>query len=111
MLAGYTSAVLLVLVAALMLFQSAQRLMNPSPIHYNEAIAIGTIGLAVNLLCAWLLRGGGRHHHHGDDHDDHHHDLNLRSAYVHVLADAATSVLAIVALFGGKLWGAVWLDP
>ncbi|EMI4410571.1 TPA: CDF family Co(II)/Ni(II) efflux transporter DmeF [Serratia marcescens] len=110
-LAGYTSAVLLVLVAALMLFQSGQRLLNPSPIHYNEAIAIGAIGLAVNLLCAWLLRGGGHHHHHGDDHDDTHHDLNLRSAYVHVLADAATSVLALIALFGGKLWGAAWLDP
>lgn len=110
-LAGYTSAVLLVLVAALMLFQSAQRLLNPSPIHYNEAIAIGTIGLAVNLLCAWLLRGGGHHHHHGDNHDDPHHDLNLRSAYIHVIADAATSVLALVALFGGKLWGTAWLDP
>ncbi|MCZ5460065.1 cation transporter, partial [Escherichia coli] len=74
-------------------------------------IAIGTIGLAVNLLCAWLLRGGGHHHHHGDNHDDPHHDLNLRSAYIHVIADAATSVLALVALFGGKLWGAAWLDP
>ncbi len=94
-----------------MLFQSGQRLLNPSPIHYNEAITIGAIGLAVNLLCAWLLRGGGHHHHHGDDHDDTHHDLNLRSAYVHVLADAATSVLALIALFGGKLWGAAWLDP
>lgn len=111
-LAGYTSAVLLVLVAALMLFQSTERLLNPSPIHYNEAIAIGVVGLAVNLLCAWLLRGGSHHHHHhGESHDDPHHDLNLRSAYIHVIADAATSVLAIVALFGGKLWGAAWLDP
>ncbi|CAI0910602.1 Cadmium, cobalt and zinc/H(+)-K(+) antiporter [Serratia entomophila] len=109
-LAGYTSAVLLVLVAALMLFQSAERLLNPSPIHYNQAIVIGLAGLGVNLLCAWLLRGGQHHgHHHG--HDVHHHDLNLRSAYVHVIADAATSVLAIVALFSGKLWGASWLDP
>ncbi|CAI0834049.1 CDF family Co(II)/Ni(II) efflux transporter DmeF [Serratia ficaria] len=111
-LAGYTSAVLLVLVAALMLFQSAERLLNPSPIHYNQAIAIGLVGLGVNLLCAWLLRDGGHHHHHGHEHShDHHHDLNLRSAYLHVIADAATSLLAIVALFGGKLWGANWLDP
>ncbi|CAI1503240.1 Cadmium, cobalt and zinc/H(+)-K(+) antiporter [Serratia grimesii] len=112
-LAGYTSAVLLVLVAALMLFQSVEHLLNPSPIHYNQAIAIGIVGLGVNLACAWLLRGGGHdHHHHGHTHDhDHHQDLNLRSAYIHVIADAATSVLAIVALFGGKLWGASWLDP
>jgi cation diffusion facilitator family transporter len=120
-LAGYTSAVLLVLVAALMLFQSVERLMDPSPIHYNQAIVIGIVGLGVNLACAWLLRGGGHDHgHHHHDHDDghthdhdhdHHQDLNLRSAYIHVIADAATSVLAIVALFGGKLWGASWLDP
>jgi cation diffusion facilitator family transporter len=114
-LAGYTSAVLLIVVAALMLFQSVERLLNPTPIHYNEAISIGIIGLLVNLACAWLLRDGGHHHHHGHEHHDHHHghhdDLNLRSAYIHVIADAATSVLAIVALFGGKLWGASWLDP
>lgn len=62
------------------------------------------VGLIVNLVCAWLL--GDHHHEH-----DHHHDLNLRSAYIHVLTDAATSVLAIIALFAGKLWGASWLDP
>ena len=111
-LAGYTSAVLLVLVAALMLFQSVERLLDPSPIHYNQAIVIGIVGLGVNLACAWLLRGGGHDHHHDHGHThDHHQDLNLRSAYIHVIADAATSVLAIVALFGGKLWGASWLDP
>ena len=112
-LAGYTSAILLVLVAGLMLFQSAERLISPSPIHYDQAIAIAIVGLAVNLVCAWLLKDGHGHAHvHGEhDHGDHHHDLNLRSAYVHVIADAATSVLAIVALFGGKFWGASWLDP
>ncbi|CAI0977168.1 CDF family Co(II)/Ni(II) efflux transporter DmeF [Serratia quinivorans] len=114
-LAGYTSAVLLVLVAALMLFQSVERLLDPSPIHYNQAIVIGIVGLGVNLACAWLLRGGGHDHHHHDHGHGHthdpHQDLNLRSAYIHVIADAATSVLAIVALFGGKLWGASWLDP
>ena len=114
-LGGFSSAILLTLVAALMLYQSVERLASPGVIHYDEAIAIGVVGLLVNLACAWLLRGGHQHDHHG--HDDrahghgHHQDLNLRSAYVHVVADAATSVLAIVALFGGKLWGAAWLDP
>ena len=122
-LGGYTSAVLLLCVAGLMAFQSIERLFSPLPIHYNQAIVLAAVGLVVNLVCAWLLRDS---HHHGHDHDhphnEHHHehhdhgghqhqDLNLRAAYLHVLADAATSVLAIVALVGGKIWGAVWLDP
>jgi cation diffusion facilitator family transporter len=118
-LGGFASALLLAGVAALMLLQSAERLLAPAAIHYDEAIGIAVIGLAVNLVCAWLLRDE-HHHHHGHDHShgDHghahthgHHDVNLRSAYVHVIADAATSVLAIVALYGGKLYGAAWLDP
>lgn len=120
---GYTSAILLLAVAALMAFQSIERLISPSRIHYDQAIAIAIVGLAVNLLCAWWLRDHHDHdhgHHHGNAHvhdgdarENHsaHDDLNLRAAYLHVVADAATSVLAIVALFGGKLWGAVWLDP
>lgn len=112
-LGGYTSAIFLVLVAGLMLYQSVARLIAPTPIHYNQAITIALAGLLVNIACAWLLRGG---HDHGHDHHDHHehghhHDLNLRSAYMHVVADAATSVLAILALSGGKYWGAGWLDP
>ncbi len=119
-LGGYTSAVLLLCVAGLMAFQSIERLFSPLPIHYNQAIVLAAVGLVVNLVCAWLLRDS---HHHSHDHDhphnEHHHDhgghqhqdLNLRAAYLHVLADAATSVLAIVALVGGKIWGAVWLDP
>jgi len=120
-LGGYTSAVLLVMIAGLMLFESVKRLITPSPIHYDEAMAIAAFGLLVNLLCAWLLNDSDHHyHHHGHshvhDHDhehehEHHHDINLRSAYIHVLTDAATSVLAILALFGGRFWNAVWLDP
>lgn len=108
-LGGYTSAILLVGVAGLMLFQSVERLLAPSPIHYDQAILIAMVGLLVNLTCAWLLKDGHAHHHGTDSHDSHHHhhDLNLRSAYLHVMTDAATSLLAIVALFGGKWWGAV----
>jgi cation diffusion facilitator family transporter len=113
-LAGYTSALFLVLVAGVMVFQSVERLMTPQPIRYDEAIAIGVVGLLVNLACAWLLKDGHHHHHegeHGHHAHQHHQDLNLRSAYLHVIADAATSVLAIAALIGGKFWGAGWLDP
>lgn len=106
-LGGYTSALLLLVVAAGMVYGSAERLLTPQPIAYDQAIGVGVLGLLVNLACAWLLRDG--HHHHDDDHQ--HVDLNLRAAYVHVVADAATSVLAIVALLGGKFWGANWLDP
>lgn len=95
-----------------------ERLISPTAIHYDEAIAIGIVGLLVNLACAWLLRGGhhlseshGHEQHHHPGGAEYHEDLNLRSAYVHVIADAATSVLAFIALFGGKLWGAAWLDP
>jgi len=117
-LGGYTSAVLLVGVAGFMAYHSILRLLAPVPIQYDQAILIAALGLLVNLVSAWLLRGGHDHHHHHHggpghrhDHHHHHHDLNLRGAYLHVLADAATSVFAIVALFGGKLWGAAWLDP
>ncbi|EPG5279697.1 CDF family iron/cobalt efflux transporter AitP [Pseudomonas aeruginosa] len=123
-LGSYTSALLLLLVAGLMLYQSVERLLDPSPIRYQQAMLVAALGLLVNLACAWLLRDGHAHyghghshHHHDHDHDhdhDHHahrHDLNLRAAYLHVLADAATSLLAIVALAGGLLWNAAWLDP
>ena len=118
-LGGYSSAMLLAVVAALMMIQSLARLFVPATIHYDEAIPIAVLGLGVNLLCAWLLKGEHGHQHghdhghaHGHAHGHgHHHDVNLRAAYLHVIADAATSVLAIVALVGGKLYGAAWLDP
>jgi cation diffusion facilitator family transporter len=113
-LGGYTSAILLVMVAGLMTFQSIARLISPSPIFYDQAIAIAIVGLLVNLASAWMLKDTNHDHGHDDHnhaHHDHHHDLNLRSAYLHVLADAATSVLAIIALIAGKLWAVSWLDP
>ncbi|MDN3640684.1 CDF family Co(II)/Ni(II) efflux transporter DmeF [Simiduia curdlanivorans] len=113
-LGGYTSAIILVGIAGLMFFQSVARLLAPTPIQYDQAILVAILGLLVNLICAWLLKGGHHHHHDSEDHDhdhDHHHDLNLRAAYLHVITDALTSLLAIIALFGGKLWGASWLDP
>jgi cation diffusion facilitator family transporter len=116
-LAGYTSAICLLLVAALMAFESIQRLLSPAAIHYQQAIGVATLGLLVNLACAWLLKDGHHHHHGHEHHHDHHHghdhahgDLNLRSAYLHVIADAATSVMAIAALLGGMLLGFAWLD-
>ena len=117
-LSAYTSAIFLVGIAATMLFHSIDRLFSPVDIRYDEAATIACIGLLVNLICAWLLRDsphghehGGNDHQHSHDHEKHSHDLNQRAAYIHVITDAATSVLAIVALFGGKFWGARWLDP
>lgn len=113
-LGGYTSAIFLVVVALTMFYHSVERLISPSEIHYNQAISVAIVGLIVNLICAWLLKEGGHHHHHHDEEHHHshaHEDLNLRSAYIHVITDAATSVLAIFALFGGKFWQADWLDP
>lgn len=110
-LGGFASAIFLLGVAAMMVFGSVERLFSPQPIHFKEAMIIATLGLVVNIVCAIIL--GGAHHHHDDDHHHghHHHDLNLKSAYLHVIADAATSVLAIIALAGGWIYGWSWLDP
>lgn len=126
-LGGFASAVALAAVALMMAAEAVGRLFSPVDIHFNEAILVAAVGLAVNLVSAWLLGGEGHdHHHHHDhghghphdhhdhDHDDDHghpHDHNLRAAYLHVLADALTSVLAIVALLAGKYLGWNWLDP
>jgi cation diffusion facilitator family transporter len=116
-LGGFASAIFLLGVVALMAFGSVERLVAPQPIHYKEAMVVAAAGLVVNLVCAWIL-GAAHHHDHGHEHGhghDHGHahgdDLNLKSAYLHVVADAATSVLAIVALAGGWFYGWAWLDP
>lgn len=123
-LGGFASAIFLLGVAAMMLVGSIERIFVPQPIAYKEAAVIAVLGLLVNLVCALIL--GKAHHHgyhhkhdhghhhghsHGAHHHEHHHDLNLKSAYLHVIADAATSVLAIVALLGGWFFGWSWLDP
>lgn len=108
-LGAYTSAILLLGVAVFMAYHSIERIFNPAHIAYKEAITIAIIGLIVNLICAWLLKDDNHHGHHHEH--THHHDMNLKAAYIHVLADALTSVLAITALIGGMLWGSSWLDP
>lgn len=135
-LAAFGSATVLALVALLIGWESFARLRSPVPISFDEAILVAVVGLAVNLVSAWLLKDDHHHHHgHGHDHDHGHHhhhghahgadhvphdeavgragsrDNNLRAAYLHVLADALTSVLAIVALLAGRSYGWVWLDP
>ncbi|MEZ5528914.1 MAG: CDF family Co(II)/Ni(II) efflux transporter DmeF [Porticoccaceae bacterium] len=120
-LGGFASAVALATVALMMLIESIQRLFTPQEIHFNAAIGVAVLGLLINVVCALILKD--EHHHHGHDHDhdhphdhdhDHHHghhDHNLYAAYMHVLADALTSLLAIAALLSGKFLGWQWLDP
>ncbi|ENW02604.1 hypothetical protein F934_03111 [Acinetobacter beijerinckii ANC 3835] len=110
-LACYSSAILLMVVALLMGIQSIERLFNPVTIHFNEAIPIAVIGLVINLVCAWLLHDGGHDHHHDDHQHTHdHHDLNQKAAFLHVVADAVISVLAIIALFAAKYFSWNFLD-
>jgi cation diffusion facilitator family transporter len=117
-LAGFASAIFLLGVAGMMVYSSVERLFLPQAIHYLDAIIVAIVGLLVNIICALILgHAHDDHHHHSHEHDahdhghHHNHDLNLKSAYVHVIADAATSVLAIVALTGGLIYGWSWLDP
>jgi cation diffusion facilitator family transporter len=109
-LGGFASAVILSVVALLMAGESVHRMFAPLSIHFNEAIGIATLGLIVNVVCALVLTHGHGHDH-DHDHAHHHHDLNLRAAYLHVLADAFTSFTAIAALSAGKFLGWTWLDP
>lgn len=116
-LAGFGGAIFLLGVAVLMLVGSIERFIWPQPIQYREAVVVAALGLAVNIACALIL---GQAHDHGHPHEHAHggsgghgahQDLNLKAAYLHVIADAMTSVLALVALIGGWFYGASWLDP
>jgi cation diffusion facilitator family transporter len=111
-LGGFASAIVLAMIALLMAGESARRFFAPVPIRFNEAIAIATLGLFVNLACAVVLAHKHEHpHSHSSHTHEHHTDLNLRAAYLHVLADAFTSITAIVALLAGKFFAWSWLDP
>jgi len=104
-LGGFTSAVVLLMIALLMGFESVERILSPVSIQFNAAISVAVLGLLVNVVSAFILQGGD--HDHQGDHRDH----NLRAAYLHVIADAMTSVLAIIALTTGKYFGWIWMDP
>ena len=116
-LAGFASALVLGMIALGIAVESAIRLANPIAVNFGTATLVAVVGLAVNIASAFLLSGGHHHghgHDHGHDHGHHHahgNDNNMRAAYIHVIADALTSVLAIVALLGGRYFGWVWLDP
>ena len=119
-LGGFASAVALGVIALVMVLESGMRLLEPHPIQFNEAIGVAVIGLIINLISAWLLKDDHSHghthqHHHHHQHEpehepEHHQDHNLHAAYIHVLADALTSILAIIALVAGKFLGWVWMD-
>lgn len=112
-LGGFASAVALAVISFVMVLESAARLFQPQTIQFNESIIVAAIGLVVNLVSALLLQEHHDHDHDHHDHDHHNHDHgdhNLRAAYLHVLADALTSVFAIIALFAGKFFGLVWMD-
>jgi cation diffusion facilitator family transporter len=128
-LAGYSSAIVLAMIAILIGYEAVSRLLDPVPISFNEAIPIAALGLLVNIASAWLLAGGHHHgheHDHSHDHDHdhdhdhlhshghdetHHRDNNMRAAVVHVIADAAVSVLVIVGLLLARAFGWLWMDP
>jgi len=112
-LGAFTSAIVLGGVGLVMAGESIARLIHPLSIQFNQAIVVACLGLAVNVTSAWILKDKHHHHHHHEEHGHdhhHHHDLNLRSAYLHVIADAFTSVLAIAALVSGKFFGWYWMD-
>lgn len=111
-LGGFTGAVLLAIFALYMGFESVVRLINPVDIVFNQAIAVAVLGLLVNGVSVFILGTDGHgHDHHSHEPSHHHHDHNLKSAYLHVMADALTSLLAIVALLSAKYFGWIWMDP
>ena len=111
-LGGYTSAILLGFTSLAIIYESVERFFKPLEISFTDAILVAVIGLVVNLICV-LVMGGKHHHHHGCHHEHEHKEenLNFKAAYLHILADAFTSILAIAALLLGKYFGLVFLDP
>jgi cation diffusion facilitator family transporter len=115
-LAAFASAIVLGVASIGVAAESIERLISPTHVNFRDALYIAAIGFVVNVVCAFILGSGHEHGHDHEAHDHHRHqhdasDNNLRAAFVHVVADAATSVLAILALAGGLLWGLRWLDP
>jgi len=112
-LGAYTSAILLGIVGLFVLGVSIERIFKPMEIIYDYALMVAVVGLIVNVVSALILQYDHNHHHHNDQEHHHHHekDLNLQSAYIHVIADALTSVFAILALLGAKYYHWNWLDP
>jgi cation diffusion facilitator family transporter len=121
-LAGFTSAIILAMIALLIAYESLLRILHPVPIHFAEAIPIACLGLGVNIASAWLLSGGGHEHHHGHHHEHHHdtdhehshtvhRDNNIRAAIIHVAADAAVSIMVILGLVLARIFGWLWMDP
>jgi cation diffusion facilitator family transporter len=115
-LGGFASSVALGVVALMMLVESGERILMPRNIQFDQALFVAAFGLFINFICALLLKDSHQHSHshghaHDHDHHEHHSDHNLRAAYFHVLADALTSLLAIIALYCGKMYGWHWLDP
>ncbi len=112
-LGGFSGAVLLGVFALLMAWESFGRLAHPVEIIFNQAILVAVVGLVINGVCMFILRVDDHHHGHEDHYqnDTHDHDHNLKSAYLHVMADALTSVLAIAALLSAKYFGFIWMDP
>jgi cation diffusion facilitator family transporter len=113
---GFSSALLLIVFAFSLIWESVERLLSPVEIQFNQAIVVAAAGLLVNIISAWILSrphtaSKHSHHDHSGHHGHTHQDHNLKAAYLHVIADALTSVFALVALFAGKIWGLVWMDP
>jgi len=106
-LGGYTNAIILGITAIYMIYEAVHRLINPETIVFNQALIVAVLGLSINIISAILLSSGGHSHDHGHEH---HHDHNLRSAYIHVITDAMTSVFAIIALLTGKYFNQYWPD-
>lgn len=110
-LGGYTSALFLLATAIGIIFESAHRFIKPHHISFNEAILVTFIGLIINIICIVIMSGKGHHNHSCDCHHEHTENLNFKAAYLHILADVLTSIMAILALVLGKYFGLILLDP